>query len=250
MRELLALTERCHEKLRHSPIPFRYLNEQRGFGVSLIKSERMGFCDPETARWFAENKPENWNIEPDYIRKQLENCIILPIRDDCGRIAGVAARNPEAKKGWWNTPFTKEACLYGMDTARTAAYARNKLYLVEGYADRLTIYQAGLKNVSALMSTTLSLHALAVVLRYCDRICAIFDADPPKDGKPGAGQQALRRLVEDYNQSGYLKKIHAIVIELRPGPEGELLKDDPDAFVRREGLEKLLAMERTVKRDF
>jgi len=249
MRELLALIEKCHEKLKRSIVPFRYLNERRGFSAPLIKSEKMGFCDDEIANWFSKNLPSKWDLEPDYVRDSLANCVILPIRDDCGQVVAVAARNPEAKKGWWNTPFMKEACLYGLHAARTAAYFKNKLYLVEGYADRLTLHQSGLHNVAGLMSTTLSPNAAAVVLRYCSELCACFDADPPVNGQPGAGTAALRTLVRQYNQPYYFDRLYAVPLPLRQGAGGEMLKDDPDSFVRRDGLKAFLKLEKRVAKD-
>jgi DNA primase len=209
----------------------------------------MGFCDSEIAEWFSSNLPKNWELDPSYVKSSLENCVILPIRDDCKRVVAVAARNPEAKKGWWNTPFVKEACLYGLHEARTAAYARNKLYLVEGYADTLTLRQEGLPNVAGLMSTTLSANAVAVILRYCDRICACFDADPPVNGKPGAGKTALVNLVREYNKPYYFQRLYAVPLSLRQNEKGELLKDDPDSFVKRNGLGAFLELEKSISKD-
>lgn len=249
--KLKNLVDDCHQRLKTSRIGFNYLSCSRGFSVELIKRESMGFCDERIASEFCSslNDGDGVEIDLDYLHSQLVNRVIMPIKTDCGMIVAVATREPDPNaKGWWNTPFAKEACLYGMHAARNAAFTRNKLYLVEGYGDVLTLHQAGLLNVAGVMSATLSRLQVGVILRYCENICVCFDTDPPKNGRPGAGGIGLERIVATYIQDGFFDTISAIVMPLRELEGGGLGKDDPDDYVRRNGLEEYLKLERRVSK--
>jgi DNA primase len=217
--------------------------------VDIVKIEKLGYCDLTTFRDFVANMPEPedaWGFGADYLADKMLNKMIVPIRDDSGEIVAVATRSIVAKeKGWWNTPFRKEAYIYGMDSARNEVFHRNKVYLFEGYVDRMYLFQAGLKNSVSIMGITLTHMQAGVILRYCNRLCVCFDTDPMKNGKEGGGQSGLKRLVETFNVSGEFDKLSAIVLPLK----GDGTAYDPDEFVMDHSLQEFLSMERNIKKE-
>lgn len=242
--------ETCHRQLLNdSPGPLSYLVDGRRLKRETLERERIGHCSPRIALEFSREAPEEWRFDPEYLCKQLSGCIIVPIRDDCGKLLGLAARSADPKvKGWWNTPFAKTECVYGLDHAKAEAYRKNKVYLVEGYIDRLILGQEGLRNTVGIMSTALSKNAVANILRYCDRVCACFDTDIGKNGGEGGGQIGLRNFNDTYNVPGFFGEATAIVLPLTKDEQGAEHGTDPDEFVLENGLVAFLALERYLAR--
>ena len=246
---LSQLIDACSTALRSCPEALGYLTGERGLSNRTLDEEQVGWCSRIMAEEFCLEVPVEWGQDAEYIVKCLAGKLIFPIRDDCGCLVAIAARHPGPEvKGWWNSPFEKDMCVYGLDKARESVFARNKLYLVEGYLDVLYLRQSGLPNIAGIMSTSLSLNAAAVIMRYCDEICACFDADIPKKGQSvGAGGNGLKRLVNEYNRPGYFSSICAITLPLLGGnpPRGQ----DPDEFVAAHSLADFLALEKHVARN-
>jgi len=247
---LSRLVEICAAALRPNAEAVAYLAKTRGLADRTLDEERVGWCSRRVAEEFCRDVPEGWGQDADYIVKCLAGKLVFPIRDDCGELVAIATRHPGPEvKGWWNSPFEKEMCVYGLDKAREAAFARNMLYLVEGYVDVLYLRQAGLPNVAGIMSTHLSMNAAAVIMRYCDEICACFDADVPKEGQAaGSGDTGLKLLVDEYNRHGYFSSIWAISLPLLRDAGGKPRGQDPDEFVAAHSLAEFLALQRHVSR--
>lgn len=246
IRECLKnLVDLSHNRLKTCKSAFDYVTVKRGLTVETIKREKIGYSDSSIADLFSKSMPQGyWEIPQDGIKSRLTKKIIVPIRDDSGTIVAVAARSID-EKGWWNSPFRKEAYLYGMDDARNQCFKKNKVYLVEGYIDRLLLSQYGLKNSVSPMGVTLTEMQSGVILRYCDRLCVCFDTDPEKNGKEGGGQRGLKSLVDTYGNSDEFTKLSAVVLPLKK--DGTSF--DPDEFVVENGLEKFLSLERGIKKE-
>lgn len=245
---LNKLVEESHENLRHSPVGFEYLTKSRHFSVETIKRELMGFCNREIASSFvSELDDPRWIHDKSYYEKMLVGRVLLPIRDDLGKIVAIATREPDKNvKGWWNSPFDKENVLYGMHYARGVAFAKNKIYVVEGYADVISLWQAGLRNVVGMMGTVITRIQHGIILRYCSNMCACFDTDPERNGKAGGGQLGLERMAKECMRRGYYDSVHAIVMPMGKDANGNDVGADPDDFVRKNGLKPYLDLERRI----
>jgi DNA primase len=158
--------------------------------------------------------------------------VMFPIFSVSGRTIGFGARklredDPLGK--YLNSPetpiYNKSRVLYGLSYAKEAIREKEFAILVEGYADLLSVFQAGIENVVASSGTALTEGQIQLVGRYAKSITLVYDAD-------SAGSKATLRGVDLVLEGGFDVK----VAELPPG-------EDPDSFVRkngRKGFEDLL----------
>jgi DNA primase len=149
---------------------------------------------------------------------------MFPIFSPTGRIIAFGARkmredDPLGK--YINSPetpiYNKSRHLYGLFQAREALRAKEYAILVEGYADLISVYQAGIENIVASSGTALTEEQIQLIGRYTKTITLVYDAD-------SAGSKATMRGVDLVIENGLDVK----VAELSAG-------DDPDSFVRKHG---------------
>ncbi len=243
-QKLNRLVEISHDRLKRSVVGYEYLTRIRGITVDTIKTERMGFLDVDIVDDFLSDiDVDIWEHPKEYYAEMMCGRVLLPIRDDNGCVVGMSTKVPEkGSKGWWNSVFKKEHILYGLNRAKNAAFKMNKIYLVEGYADAISLWQAGLPNVVAVMGTAFTSVQQGLVLRYCSNVCVCFDTDPETERGPGGGQRGLQKIVTEYNSKGYFDNLSAIVLPLRENGKGE----DPDNFVNENGIKRFLDLERGI----
>jgi DNA primase len=157
---------------------------------------------------------------------------MFPIFSPSGRPVGFGARklrddDPVAGK-YINSPETpiyqKSRLLYGLWHAREAVRGSGVAILVEGYADLITLHQAGVTNVVASSGTALTEDQIRLIGRYAKKITIVYDAD-------SAGSKAAMRGADLVIQNGF--DVYVVTL-----PEG----DDPDTFVRKHGAEEFRAM--------
>lgn len=150
---------------------------------------------------------------------------MFPIFSATGRVIGFGARklrddDPLPGK-YVNSPetpiYVKSRTLYGISHAREAIREREYAILVEGYADLISVYQAGIKNVVASSGTALTPEQIELIGRYARKVVVVYDAD-------SAGSKAALRGVDLIIEQGLDVRIAAL-------PEG----DDPDSFVKKHG---------------
>lgn len=126
--------------------------------------------------------------------------IMIPIRDERGRMAGFGARiiNPEDVPKFLNSPqtaiFDKSRLLYGLDRARRAIRAQDQAVIVEGYLDVIALHQAGFNNAISPMGTALTEQQLYLIKRFSRRIVLALDSD-------AAGAQATLRGLQIARQA-------------------------------------------------
>jgi DNA primase len=84
---------------------------------------------------------------------RFRNRIMIPIRDENGKMSGFGARivDPNDVPKFLNSPetpiFTKGHLLYGLDRARKPIRLADQAVIVEGYFDVIALHQAGYENV-------------------------------------------------------------------------------------------------------
>lgn len=149
---------------------------------------------------------------------------IFPIHDISGRVIAFGARILKTEKNqpkYINSPetevYTKSKVLYGLYQAKNEIRKENNCYLVEGYTDVTSLYQAGVKNVVASSGTALSTDQINLIGRYTDNITVLFDGDR-------AGIQASLRGIDMILEQG----LNVRIVEF---PEGE----DPDSYLKQVG---------------
>ena len=149
---------------------------------------------------------------------------IFPIYSPSGRVVGFGARkmredDPLGK--YINSPETpiydKSRNLYGLFQAREAIRAAESAILVEGYADLISLSQAGIQQVVASSGTALTEEQIRLLGKYTRSVTLVYDAD-------SAGSKATLRGVDLVIEGG----LDVNVVQLPPG-------EDPDSFVRKEG---------------
>ncbi|MEW6510495.1 MAG: DNA primase [Bacteroidota bacterium] len=149
---------------------------------------------------------------------------MFPIFSSSGRPIGFGARklredDPLGK--YINSPetpiYNKSRNLYGLFQAKEAIRAKGFAILVEGYADLISLFQAGVENVVASSGTALTEDQIHLIGRYANAVTLVYDAD-------SAGSKATMRGVDLLIEQG-------MDVKVAPLPQGE----DPDSFVRTRG---------------
>jgi DNA primase len=132
-------------------------------------------------------------------RDLFRNRLMIPIRNEGGKIVGFGARVlDDTMPKYLNSPqtaiFDKSDLLYGIDRAKGAIREQNLAIIVEGYMDVLAAHQYGISNVVAPMGTSLTHRQVDSIKRMTRNIALALDAD-------AAGEQATRRGLDVARQS-------------------------------------------------
>ena len=160
---------------------------------------------------------------------RFRNRLMIPIRDDRGRVIGFGARALDAEDNpkYLNSPqtalFDKSHTLFGLDTAKTTIRDSETVVIVEGYMDAIQAHQAGFKNVVAQMGTAMTETQLQLVTRFAKKIILSLDSD-------AAGQSATMRSLETARTTLQADFSGRLSVDIRvlqiPGAK------DPDDLIR------------------
>jgi DNA primase len=151
--------------------------------------------------------------------------LIFPIPDLRGRFIAFSGRTLERASDrvpkYLNSPetpiFHKGEHLYGLHWARAAIRREERVLLVEGQMDYVSLAANGIENVVAGLGTAMTVEQAALLGRYASRALLLYDSD-------AAGLKATFRTADALLRAG----VHPLVVTL---PEG----DDPDSLVRQGG---------------
>jgi DNA primase len=157
----------------------------------------------------------------DYFRGRA----MFPIFSTQGRVIGFGARKMREDDTiagkYINSPetpvYNKSRVLYGLFHSKDSIRQEENALMVEGYADLISLYQAGIKNVVASSGTALTEEQLVLIGRYTKNLTLVYDADT-------AGSSATVRGID-------LALEHGLNVQIVELPEG----DDPDSFVQKHG---------------
>ena len=156
--------------------------------------------------------------------------VTFPIRDRRGRTIGFGARalGDETPK-YLNSPetpvFHKGQELYGLYEARQANRNLERLFVVEGYMDVVSLAQFGITNSVATLGTAASAEHMSKLFRTTPRVTFCFDGDQAGKRAAWRAAETLLPLLKD----GWL----ASFMFLEDG-------QDPDTVVRAEGADGFL----------
>jgi DNA primase len=157
---------------------------------------------------------------------RFKNRLMFPIFDYNNKVIGFGGRalgqNYLAK--YINSPetefFKKGFNLYNLNNAKTENKQSSIVFVVEGYMDAISLYQAGFKNVVATLGTAMTESHLNLVWRYFNDPVVCFDGDR-------SGQNAAQKISEKL--IAYMKPNYSLSFLILP--KGL----DPDSFIRKNG---------------
>ena len=169
--------------------------------------------------------------------------IMIPIRDEQGRMAGFGARivDPDDIPKFLNSPetpiFSKGRLLYGLDRARKPIRAADQAVIVEGYLDVIALHQAGYENVVSPMGTALTEDQLRLLKRSTRRIVLALDPDVAGQKAVLRGLDAARSAMDKEGELGFdarglLRNESRLQADLRVAAIPDDL--DPDEIVERD----------------
>lgn len=154
--------------------------------------------------------------------------VMFPIANLTGKIVAFGGRILEKKENtgkYVNTPenivYHKSDELYGFFQAKNDIHRCNSCILVEGYADVISMHQAGVKNVVASCGTSLTEEQVKAISRFTNNILIIYDGD-------NAGIKASIRAIDMV-----LAAKMNVQLVLLPGGA------DPDDFAKSHQLDEI-----------
>jgi DNA primase len=209
---------------------------ERGFREDIIRKFELGYSpdqwDALTLKAVSEGYQEDLlettglsiHNEKGRTYDRFRGRVMFPIHNFTGRIVGFGGRTLKTDKAvpkYVNSPeseiYHKSNLLYGLFFARKAIREHDVCFLVEGYADVLSVHQAGIENVVASSGTSLTAEQIRLIGRLTANIVILYDGD-------AAGIKASLRGLELILEEGLNVKVVLF-------PDGH----DPDSFARVSG---------------
>ena len=214
----------------------------RGLSVSTIKHFGLGAAPDSWDALINHLKSKGYTIEEmlaaNVIGKsnrgsyydRFRRRVMFPIINIRGNVVGFSGRAMpgEDKQGgkYVNTSDTpvykKSNNLFGMNFAKN--YCAERIILVEGNMDVISLHQAGFKNAVAPLGTAFTEEQANLLARYTKEVLLTMDADE-------AGQKAIKRASEILEKTGLKTRVISI-------PDGK----DPDEFIKKNGPDRFRAL--------
>lgn len=206
------------------------------FGLGLSPKEKTSLLDAALRNGYSAQQlydaglvkkvDENMGVIESNLRDTFIDRVMYPIQNISSKVLGFGGRtirkDTKAPK-YINSPETiiyeKRKVLYGLNFAKNEIRKQDRVYLVEGYMDVISLSQAGIENVVAVSGTAFTEEQARIIKRFTPEAILLFDGDE-------AGVNAS------------LKHINTLLsFDINPRvalfPEGE----DPDSFVQKHGKE-------------
>lgn len=215
----------------------------RGFRDDIIEKFRLGFSldswDAMSKAAIAKGFNEKYlTLDPDTLigtglsfkrdNKQLtdkyRNRVMFPWFNVSGKVVAFGGRVLDSRtKGvsqkYINSSesliYHKGRELYGLYQAKSSIAKEDRVYMVEGYTDVLSMHQCGIENVVANSGTALTQEQIHLLHRFTSNITLLYDGDE-------AGIHAALRGTDMLLANGMSVKVLLL-------PDG----DDPDSFARK-----------------
>jgi DNA primase len=222
--------------------------QERGFSDETIKTFQLGYS-PDGYQVFTDHALKSAHTleflskvgltKVDGERKidRFRGRVMFPILSHTGRVLGFGGRilNKDTKTAkYLNSPesiiYYKSKILYGIFHAKGYISKSDECFLVEGYTDVISLYQADVKNVVSSSGTALTVDQILLIKRFTKNITLLYDGDP-------AGIKASLRGIDLILEQGM--NVRVVLF-----PDGE----DPDSYSKRVSaleLKNYLAEERT-----
>ena len=219
--------------------------------ASLAYLRRRGLSDGVIRKFGLGASPDDWSVLSDYllqkgytldelvlagltVRKKADNGkeryfdmfrsrAMFPIIDAHGNVLAFGGRTLEKREPKYlntaDTPvFNKRKGVFAANLLRQQRHLE-RVILVEGYMDVVSLTQFGVEGVCATLGTALTNEQARLLKRYAPQVYLGYDGD-------SAGQHAILRGLDILEQ----ENVPARVLDF---PDGL----DPDEFIRRDGAE-------------
>lgn len=214
----------------------------RGLSITTIKHFGLGAAPDGWDNLIKHLKSKGYGI-PDMIQANVvgksqrgtyydrfRKRVMFPIINIRGKVIGFSGRAMpgEDKAGgkYVNTSDTpvykKSENLFAMNYAKN--HCDERVILVEGNMDVISLHQAGFPNTVAALGTSFTEEQAKLLSRYTKEIVLIMDSD-------AAGQKAVRRASEILQNTGL--QIRVVVL-----PDGK----DPDEYIKKHGAARFKAL--------
>lgn len=213
---------------------------QRGFSPTIIKKFRLGYSLDNRNALYGTLVSKGYN--PRLIFEsglcvddkrgggfdRFKGRAMFPVMNIAGKIVAFGGRtlkNEPAK--YINSPesiiYKKSYELYGLYQAKQAIVKNDKCFLVEGYADVISMHQSGFENTVASSGTSLTEGQIRLIHRFTNNVTVLYDGD-------AAGIKASLRSIDLLLAEGLNIKVLLL-------PDG----DDPDSFSRKHSTSEIQA---------
>ena len=225
--------------------------KERGFRDDIIKKFELGYSPDTWDAMYQKAISEGYNSQfleetgltirkdNDKVYDRFRGRVMFPIHSFTGRVIGFGGRTLKSDKAvpkYVNSPesdiYHKSNVLYGLFFAKKAMRDEDNCYLVEGYADVLSVNQAGIENVVASSGTSLTVEQIRLIGRFTKNITILYDGDV-------AGIKASLRGLDMILEEGLNVKIVLFA-------DG----DDPDSYVQKFGSAAFKTYIEENKKDF
>ena len=221
-----------HDTQAGREIGLSYFKE-RGFNDATIREFRLGYSSESYDDLYKAAVAQGFNPQllfdvglciPDDRgggRDRFRGRVMFPIMNIAGKVIAFGGRTLKKDKEvakYVNSPesaiYSKRNVIFGLHQAKREISKADKCFIVEGYADVISMHQAGFKNVIASSGTALTEGHIHAIRRFTSNVTEMFDGD-------AAGVKAAIRGVDMLLKEG----LNIKVLPLPP-------EDDPDTFVR------------------
>jgi DNA primase len=210
--------------------------KERGFNNDTIKKFELGYSPDQWEAFTGEALKQGYQQEflvdsglsvkrdNGSLYDRYRGRVMFPIHSFTGRVIAFGGRTLKSDKNvpkYVNSPesdiYHKSNVLYGLYFAKKAIREEDNCYLVEGYADVLSVHQAGIENVVASSGTSLTAEQIRLIGRFTQNITILYDGD-------AAGIKASLRGLDMILEAGLNVKVVLF-------PDGH----DPDSYVQKFG---------------
>ncbi len=214
---------------------------ERGFRDAIINKFQLGYCLNQRDAFIQHALKNGYAKElllkiglasgnEERMYDKYQGRVIFPIHNLTGKVIGFGARflgSDKTKAKYLNSPeseiYNKSQTLYGIYFAKNEISRLDNCILVEGYADVLSMHQAGIENTVASSGTSLTTEQIRMISRYTKNVTMLYDGD-------NAGIHAALRGTDMILEEG----MNVRIVVLPPD-------EDPDSFVQKNPIEEVRA---------
>lgn len=243
-------TTQLHETPEGRTVGLRYFAE-RGFRNDTIRKFQLGYSLDQRDAFYKDSIKKGYKQE--YLEKtgliipyengnvndRFRGRVIFPVHTLSGKVVAFGGRvlkKNEKTAKYVNSPeseiYHKSNELYGIYFAKQAIIKEDRCFLVEGYTDVISMYQAGVENVVASSGTALTQGQIRLIHRFTNNITVLYDGD-------AAGIKAALRGIDLLLENGMNIKVVLL-------PDGE----DPDSFARKHNASQFIDFIKINETDF
>ena len=222
-----------HDTTEGQEVGLSYFND-RGFSTATIKKFRLGYSPEDRSALYKAAVAQGFNRQllfdtglcVDDNRgggyDRYRGRVIFPIVNVGGKIVAFGGRTLKKDKTiakYVNSPesiiYSKRKEIYGLFQAKREINKHDKCYIVEGYADVISMHQSGFENVIASSGTALTDEHIHMIHRFTENVTEMFDGDE-------AGIKAALKGIDKILAQGLNMKVLLL-------PDD----DDPDSYSRK-----------------